>query len=78
MLEHIYRAVEIAGGIDGMLGQQEPQMGAGLWNSKEEEEETDEQGRYSIHLKKYHESDHCNQIYYHHIVTFLGGFSWLF
>lgn len=58
MLEHIYDAVGIAGGIDGMLGPQQPQMGAGLSNIKENDEEMDKQGRYSIHLKKYHESDH--------------------
>ena len=49
MLEHIYDAVRIAGGIDGMLGPQQPQMGVGLSNIEEEEEEMDEQGRNSIH-----------------------------
>merc|ERR1719471_2672915 len=43
MLEHIYDAVRIAGGIDGMLGPQQPQMGAGLSNIEEEEEDMDEQ-----------------------------------
>ena len=47
MLELIYDAVGIAGEFDP----QQPQMGAGLSKVKEEEEEMNEQGRYSIHFK---------------------------
>merc|ERR1719229_1242341 len=44
MLEHIYDAVVIAGEFDP----QQPQMGAGLSNIKEEEEEMDEQPQESM------------------------------